>query len=72
VTPAADCERLAKRQPGDRSVKLVVFPEADHEFDNPEFVGGKSRFGMWLQYDADAARRSRAELRDFLAAKLGR
>jgi dienelactone hydrolase len=72
VTPAADCERLAKRQPGDRSVKLVVYPGADHEFDNLEFVGGKSRFGMWLKYDADAAKRSRAELRDFLAAKLAR
>jgi dienelactone hydrolase len=72
VTPAADCERLAKRQPGDRSVKLVVYPGADHEFDNREFVGGKSLFGMWLKYDADAAKRSRAELRDFLAAMLDR
>jgi dienelactone hydrolase len=72
VTPAADCERLAKRQPGDRSVKLVVYPGADHEFDNLEFVGGKSLFGMWLKYDSDAAKRSRAELRDFLAAKLAR
>jgi len=27
---------------------------------------------MWLKYDSDAAERSRAELRDFLAAKLAR
>jgi dienelactone hydrolase len=72
VTPAADCERLAKRQPGDSSVKLVVYRGADHEFDDPEFVGGKSLFGMWLKYDADAAKRCKAELRDFLAAKLAR
>jgi dienelactone hydrolase len=72
VTPAADCERLAKQQPGDRSVKLVVYPGADHEFDNREFAGGKSLFGMWLKYDSDAAKRSRADLRDFLAAKLAR
>jgi dienelactone hydrolase len=73
VTPAADCERLAKRQSGDRpGVKLVVYPGADHGFDNREFAGGKRLLGMWLEYDRQAAERSRAELRDFLAAKLAR
>ena len=32
VTPAADCERLAKQQPPGR-VKLVVYPGAAHAFD---------------------------------------
>jgi len=73
VTPAVDCERLAKRQSGDRSqVNLVVYPGAAHGFDDPEFAGGKRLFGMGLKYDPDAAERSRAALRDFPAAKLAR
>lgn len=69
VTPAADCERLAKGQP---RVKLVVYAGAEHGFDEYEFAGGKHLLGMELKYDRDAAERSRAELRDFLAAKLAR
>ncbi len=71
VTPAADCERLAGRQPG-AMVKLVVYPRARHGFDNPEFGDGARLLGMWLAYDREAAQRSRAELRDFLAARVAR
>ena len=63
--------RLATRQPA-RPVKLVVYPARAHGFDNPEFADGKRLFGMRLAYDRDAAERSRAELRDFLAARLAR
>jgi len=71
VTPAADCERLAKAQPlGRADVTLVVYPGADHAFDLPEFAGGKRVLGMLLKYDRDAAARSHAQTRDFLAAKL--
>ena len=73
VTPAADCERLAKAQPArDADLSLVVYPNAAHGFDNPEFPGGKRVLGMWLQYDRAAADRSRAALRDFLAKRLAR
>src|SRR5271166_78159 len=68
VTPAADCEQLAKNQSGD--VGLVVYPGADHGFDLPEFVNGRHVLGMWLRYDPDAAKRSWAELRRFLARRL--
>lgn len=73
VTPAADCERLAEAQAGALSnVSLAVYANAAHGFDMPEFEGGKRVLGMWLQYDRDAAARSRTALRDFLAAKLAR
>jgi dienelactone hydrolase len=73
VTPAADCERLAKAQSGDGvDLKLVVYPGARHGFDNPEFAEGVRVSGMSLKYDRDAAERSRSELRDFLATKLVR
>jgi dienelactone hydrolase len=69
VTPAADCARLAAAQPGS-TVKLVVYPRARHGFDLTEFGAGRQVMGMTLAYDRDAAARSRAELRDFLAARL--
>jgi dienelactone hydrolase len=71
VTPAADCERLAARQPASM-VKLVVYPGGRHGFDLPEFGGGTRVLGMTLAYDRPAAEKSRAELRDFLARRLGR
>lgn len=73
VTPAADCRRLAGNQAGDRSgLRLVVYPHAAHLFDNSGLAAGKRLFGMWMQYDADAARQSRSAMRDFLAERLGR
>lgn len=70
VTPAADCELLAKNQPG--GVGLVVYPGADHGFDLPEFASGRHVLGMWLRYDPEVAERSWAELRRFLAKRLTR
>jgi dienelactone hydrolase len=72
VTPAADCQALAGAQPRGADVSLVVYPEAAHGFDMPEFAAAKSVLGMTLRYDPEAAARSRAALRSFLAARLGR
>jgi dienelactone hydrolase len=73
VTPAADCARLAKAQPGEGAeVRLVVYPGAAHGFDNPEFGEGLRVYGMSLRYDRDAAERASSALRDFLATKLAR
>jgi dienelactone hydrolase len=71
VTPAADCARLAKQQaPG--MVKFIVYPGAAHAFDLPEFGAGTKVMGMLLAYDRNAAQRSWAELRSFLAGRLAR
>ncbi len=70
VTPAADCERLAKNEPGD--VNLIVYPRAAHCFDDPAFAGGRSVMDMTLKYDPDAAKRSRQDLRGFLKENLAR
>jgi dienelactone hydrolase len=70
VTPAADCELVARNQRGE--AKLVVYPGAGHCFDDPAFAGGRSVMGMTLKYDADAAKRSRRDLGAFLADKLAR
>jgi dienelactone hydrolase len=72
VTPMADCRRLAERPENRSDVRLVVYPGAYHGFDNPSFTGGARLFGMLLKYDQNAAEESKSELRDFLAAKLGR
>jgi dienelactone hydrolase len=71
VTPARDCADLAKRQrPG--MAKLVVYPGAAHAFDLPEFGAGRQVMGMSLAYDRNAAQRSWADLRGFLAVRLRR
>lgn len=73
VTPAADCRRLAENQADERSdLKLVVYAGASHLFDDPSVAAGTRLFGMWMQYDPDAAGQSRSALRDFLAARLAR
>jgi dienelactone hydrolase len=73
VTPAADCRRLVRAQPrGGSNLTLVVYPGAHHLFDDPGFAGGKHISGMLLQYNRNAAERSRSALRDFLAGKLAR
>ena len=68
VTPAADCEALARTQTG--AVALHVYPRAGHGFDNPEFGAGRLVVGMRLAYDHGAADKARAELRRFLKANL--
>ena len=65
------CEGWMLRRAGKGApVKLVVYPEAYHSFDDSELRVAVRYFGHWLKYDADATRRSTAEMRDFLATHL--
>ena len=73
VTPAAACDRLVRKQGGDRAeARLIVYPGAHHLFDDPSVAEGKRLFGMLLKYDGPAAERAKADLRNFLAQTLAR
>jgi dienelactone hydrolase len=68
---AASCDRLRWRfDASGAPLKVTVFPDAYHSFDNPSVHGTVRYFGHWLRYDKDATVRAAAETRDFLAAKL--
>ncbi|CCD95947.1 putative dienelactone hydrolase [Bradyrhizobium sp. ORS 375] len=70
-TPAQDCQKWMSLRPDKGApVKLQVYPGAYHSFDTPR--PGRSLYGHWLKYDADATERSTAEMHDFLAAHLGK
>jgi dienelactone hydrolase len=73
-TPAASCDRLLQRfDASGASLKITVFPEAYHSFDNTTAsVYGVRYYGHWLRYNPDDSARAAAEARDFLAAQLGR
>ena len=71
-SPIRLCEWWMQRRNGQgASVKLVVYPEAFHGFDNPGIRNGMDfTFGHWLKYDPEAAARSAGEMRAFLADRL--
>ena len=72
-TPARNCEQwMALRRNRGAAVKLVIYPGAYHAFDFSGLGAGRSRYGHWLKYDAEAAQRSTAAMRDFLAAHLSK
>ena len=68
---AASCERLMKRfDASGAPIKVTIFPDAFHDFDNAALHETVRYFGHWLRYDRNAAARAAAETRDFLAAEL--
>jgi dienelactone hydrolase len=71
VTPAADCAHLKQAQRGD-AMTLIVYPDARHGFDAPEYSGDRPILGMMLKYDRPAAARAFAALQAFLKRNLSR
>jgi dienelactone hydrolase len=69
--PAKDCERMMKRRDGAGApVDLVIYPGAYHAFDISILQPGRSYFGHWLEYSAEADQNARAAMRAFLARRL--
>ena len=75
LTRAQDCQDLTQGYPNgtkDKNIRLIVFPGAYHAFDNTSFPGRTAFVGQyWLEYNADATKRSIAEIGQFLRDSLG-
>lgn len=73
-SPIKLCEWWMQRRDGRGApVKLVIYREAFHGFDNPGIRNGMDfTFGHWMKYDAEAAAQATAELMNFLADNLSR
>jgi len=79
-TPASECRYMVdgrddfgiSRQKGaNRTVKLIVYPDAYHAFDDPALREGVQYIGHHLEYNRKAADQSADALRDFLDATVG-
>lgn len=73
-SPIKLCEWWMQRRGGRGApVRLVVYPEAFHGFDDPGIRNGMDfTFGHWVKYDPEAAARATAELANFLVDNLSR
>jgi dienelactone hydrolase len=68
---AVECEWWAQRRRGKgAAVRIEVFPDAYHGFDDPALRIATRAFGHWMKYDAQAAAQASAATRDFLAEQL--
>jgi dienelactone hydrolase len=66
-TPAADCsKKIASWGNGGPPVEFVVQPGAYHGFYYPHLQPGRTMFGHWLEYNAEAADDARHRLHEFL------
>lgn len=73
-SPIKLCEWWMQRRSGRGApVRLVIYREAFHGFDNPGIRNGMDfTFGHWVKYDAEAAAQARGELANFLADNLSK
>jgi len=71
-SPIKLCEWwMARRDGRGAPVKLVVYRDAFHGFDNPGIRNGMDfTFGHWVKYDAEAAAQATGELMNFLSDNL--
>lgn len=52
-------------------VRLVIIPNAFHDFDRPSVQPNHRYLGHWLAFDAEGADQAAAEVQGFLSAELG-
>ena len=68
---AVECEWWALRRRGKgAAVRIEVYPEAYHAFDDPNLRIATRAFGHWMKYDPQAAAEAAATMRAFLAEQL--
>jgi dienelactone hydrolase len=68
---AVECEWWALRRRGKGApVRIEVYPEAYHAFDDPNLRIATRAFGHWMKYDPQAAAEAAAAMRTFLAEQL--
>jgi dienelactone hydrolase len=66
-TPAADCsEKIDAWRTDGVPIEQVVYPSAHHSFYYPELQPGRTMFGHWLEYNAEAATDATRRMREFL------
>jgi dienelactone hydrolase len=79
-TPAQDCRDMVSgtgssgpAEHGDdaHNVQLMIYPDAHHEFDEPELRSGNRLFGHWQEYNKSAADQSARDLHKFLDDQIG-
>jgi dienelactone hydrolase len=70
-TPAADCsEKIDAWRTDAVPIELVVYPGVHHSFYYRELQPGRTMFGHWLEYNAEAAADASRRMREFLKRHL--
>lgn len=81
VTPAEECRKMVDGRDGwgisrqkDRGapIRLIVYPDAYHGFDVPNFTTPTNILGHHLEFNQSASDQSIVALREFLDATIGR
>ena len=66
-TPAANCsEKIDAWGTGGPPIELVVYPGVHHSFYYQDLQPGRTMFGHWLEYNAEAATDASRRMREFL------
>jgi dienelactone hydrolase len=70
-TPAADCsEKIDAWRTDGVPLEQVVYPGTHHSFYYPELQPGRRIFGLWAEYNEDAASDASRRMREFLSRHL--
>jgi dienelactone hydrolase len=66
-TPAADCStKIDGWRTEGVQIEQVTYPGVHHSFYYPELQGGRRMFGLWVEYNAEAATDASRRMREFL------
>jgi dienelactone hydrolase len=75
LTPARYCHDLTQGNPDgskDKNIRLVVFPDAYHAFDNTRFPERTDFLGHWIEYNEKATKQAVKEIQAFFRGTLAK